>query len=274
MDCAQMKQWMLEGGDPTAAEVMRHMDECPACKSLYASSAELARLLAAEKAGQVATAIPDFAEIEDQTSRKPSWWQQLAEMSTGARSGAALAVAALPVLLGLLRHRANLTDYPPGRLAFEMVAMAGLVLTSLWLWLRPLYRPQPSHRMLWTVLALALVLPWAMALYPAALAAPAEHLGSPGELRKAANCFLYGTLTAAPALVLVAGLGRRGEGFPGFALLPAIAAALAGLLGLHLHCPEVSPVHLLLGHAPIALVLPSLLVIVGLLRRGRRRVAS
>jgi hypothetical protein len=71
--------------------------------------------------------------------------------------------------------------------------------------------------------------------------------------------------------VLVAGLGRREAGFPGFAFLPATASALAGLLGLHLHCPEVSPIHLLLGHAPIALVLPLLLVLVGRLRRGRRR---
>jgi hypothetical protein len=267
MDCAQMRRWMLDGGDPTAAEPRHHMEECPACKSLYADGAELALLLAAEPAGQPATSLPSFAEIEGRIGKERGWWQRLAEMSTGARSAVALVAVAVPVLLGLLRHRANLAAYPPGRLAIELAAMAGLVLVSIWFWLRPLYRPQPSHRILWGVLALALTLPWAMALFPAALAVSAEH--ATGELRRAASCFIYGTLTAAPALVLVAGLGRRGTGFPGFALLPAAAAALAGLLGLHLHCPEVSPVHLLLGHAPIALVLPLLLALVGRLRRGR-----
>jgi hypothetical protein len=141
-------------------------------------------------------------------------------------------------------------------------------------WLRPLYKPQPGHRFLWTVVGLSLVVPWLLAVWPASLPADAATLaaGAAGDLQRAANCFGYGTLTALPALLLVAGLGRRQTGYPGFGLLPATAAALAGLFGLALHCPEATSSHLLMGHAPIAWALPLLLVL--LRRRPRRGIAA
>lgn len=272
MDCARMKQWMLEGGDRSAVEAQRHLAECEACRALYADGSGLVRLLATEHAAEHApVAPPSLADIEDQIARERRSWRRLGELSTRARWGMALAAAAVPVLAGVLRHRYNLAAYPPGRLVLELAAMASVVLMSLWLWLHPLHRRQPSHRVLWAVLAFALVLPWSMSIYPAALpdGGLAAGVVPPSELRRALACFVFGTLTATPALVVMFGIGRRAAGFPGFSLLPAVAAALAGVLGLHLHCPEASSGHLLLGHASITWALPLLLTLAGLLRRKR-----
>lgn len=273
MDCARVKKWMLEGGDRNAAEVQQHLTDCDACRALYADGTSLARLLAAEhRAKDVPLALPSLVDIEKEIARDHRSWRRLAELSTRVRWAVALAAAAVPVLAGALRHRHNLSAYPLGRLTLELAAMAGVVLTSLWLWLRPLNRPQPRHRVLWAVLLLALVLPSAVAIAPAALPDSGHAAGivPSGELHRALACFLFGTLTAAPALAVAVGLGRRASGFPGFSLLPAVAAALAGVLGLHLHCPEVAFDHLLLGHVSIVWALPLLLALADLIRRRRQ----
>ena len=271
MDCVRMRQLALEGGDLASAEARRHLDECAACKALFVGGANLARLLAAEQSLRSPAEAPSFADLENRLAGERHPWRRLAELPSRGRAGLALAVLAVPVLVAATRLRHNLDVYPTARLALELGALAGLLLASLWIWIRPLYKPQPAPGILWAVLALALALPWALAAFPAtlpgdALAAPS---GVPGDLRRAASCFLFGTMTAMPALVILTGLGRRSAGLPGFGLLPATAAALAGLLGLHLHCPEVSPAHLLLGHAPVALALPLPLLILGVVRRRR-----
>jgi len=167
-----------------------------------------------------------------------------------------------------------LSEYPPARMLAELGALAGLALASCWIWLRPLYKPQPNHRVLWAVLGLGLALPWILSLQPAALSeqTPAASVAAASDLSRAARCFFFGTEMALPALLMLATLGRRHSGFPGFAILPATAAALAGLVGLELHCPVASPSHLLMGHAPIAVVLPLLLLLPGLWSHRRRRM--
>ena len=36
MDCTRMRGLVLEGGDLTSPEAKRHLDECPACRTLFA----------------------------------------------------------------------------------------------------------------------------------------------------------------------------------------------------------------------------------------------
>jgi Zn-finger nucleic acid-binding protein len=276
MDCMRLRQLTLEGGDLASAEARRHLDQCAACRALFADGGNLARLLAAAQPLRGPAETPSFADLEHRIAGERSPWRRLAELPSRVRAALAVSALAVPVLVAATRLRYNLDVYPAARLVLELGALAGLILASLWIWIRPLYKPQLAPGILWAVLALALALPWALAAFPAALPGegPIAPFGAPGELRRAASCFLFGTMTALPALVVVAGLGRRSAGLPGFALLPATAAALAGLLGLHLHCPEVSPAHLLLGHATVALALPLLLVVVGVVRGGRRRQPS
>ncbi len=46
MDCTQIRQRVLGGGDTASPEAKRHLDECPACKDLVADNGSLARFLA------------------------------------------------------------------------------------------------------------------------------------------------------------------------------------------------------------------------------------
>jgi hypothetical protein len=67
--------------------------------------------------------------------------------------------------------------------------------------------------------------------------------------RHALACFAIGGLIAAAVLIL----GRlldRGLG----TAVAAVSAGAAGTLLLHLHCPINHPLHLLLGHATVAIV--------------------
>ena len=59
-----------------------------------------------------------------------------------------------------------------------------------------------------------------------------------------------GTFLACAAVLLLGRLLDRGLG----AALAAVSAGASGTLLLHLHCPINHPLHLLLGHATVALV--------------------
>lgn len=263
MDCATLRRLALEGGDLTSPEAKRHLDDCPACGSLFADGTGLARLLHAAGPDHPAAA-PSLVEIEGLLAREQGPWARLHALPSRLRLALGGAALALPVLIGVAMHRHNLAAYPPARLMLELGALAALSLASCWVWLRPLHKRQPGHGLLVALLGLGLALPWVLSALPAAVPTLASSAGT--ALGRAARCFVFGSLTATPALVLLAGLGRRTTGWPGFAVLPAAAAALAGLLGLALHCPDASPAHLLAGHAPIAFALPLVL----LLLRGLR----
>lgn len=275
MDCAQLRQVMLDGGDPTSPEAQEHMSGCAACQALYSHGKDLALMLAGMQAEQPSGQAPSFADLERQLAGEPSWRTRLAELSSKARWVLAAAVLTFPVVVGLVRHRHNLSEYPLDRLLVELGVLVGLALVSAWMWIRPLHRPQPNHRVLWAVLGGGLVFPWILSSLPAALPEPPTvFLAGSSDLSRAGSCFLFGAATALPALLMLAGLGRRRSAFPGFAILPATAAALAGLVGLEIHCPIASPSHLLMGHAPIALALPLFLVLFGLWPHGSRRMRA
>lgn len=268
MDCTRMRHLALTGGDLAAPEAKQHLDECPACRALFADGPDLASFLAAAEAAPAGPEPPDFAQLERGLAHEQRGLGRLRGLPTWARWLLAAAGLVLPVLIGLVRHRHNLAVYPPARLACELCALAALSLASCWLWIRPLYKPQPSYRALVALVILALAVPWGLALLPPALPPPGPGADA---LAAAAGCFFFGSLIALPALVLVLAIGRRPSGLPGFALLPATAAALAGIFGLELHCPNTSPVHLAMGHAPIAVALPLVLLIAGLAWRSRAR---
>jgi hypothetical protein len=270
MDCAQMRQWVLGGGDVTSPEAVRHAEACPACRLLFADQGDLPQLLGDLAATRAPVLLPDFDALRADIARAPSLRERLASMSSAWRWLVAGVLLLFPVVLGALRHRHNLAAYPPARLTLEIGVFAAATLALAWLWLRPLYKRQPGHRVLLAVLGFGVALPWLLASLPAALAQSGQPLaGGPSELHRALACFSYGSVTAAPVLIIVAGLGRRSGGYPGFSILPAVASALVGILGLQLHCPEASPTHLLAGHAPVVLALPLLLLLVGLLTRKR-----
>jgi predicted anti-sigma-YlaC factor YlaD len=264
MDCTEMRRLAL-GGSMASPEAQRHLADCAPCRALFADGPELARLFG-ESRDEVA-AMPSFAALEDEIQRSRGWRTRLAELPTSTRWLLAMATLAVPILVGVLWHRRNLAEYPLARMIAELGVLASVTGAACWLWLRPLFRRQPHRAVSWIAATLALAVPLALTALPPALPIAAE--ASHHVLGRAMRCLLFGAMMALPALVVLVGLGRRSAGPRGFGLLPATAAALAGIVGLELHCPDASPAHLLLGHASIVWVLPMLLLIARGLGRAR-----
>ena len=252
MDCAQLRQIVLSGGDLATVEARSHLVECPACRELAADGGDLARFLASAESARPAPCLPSIQDLEGQLAEEKGLRGRLASLPTATRWLLTCAVFLVPVIVGLAKHRPDIADYPPARMAVELCAFIGLAFASCWFWLRPVYRARPSDRIFFVLLGVGFFVPWLIAVLP-----PAYPSATANALRSAMACFFFGSALALPVVAVVAGLGRRGRGLAGFALLPAVAGSLAGLVGLELHCPITSPAHLLAGHAPIALVLPA-----------------
>jgi predicted anti-sigma-YlaC factor YlaD len=279
MDCTQIRQRVLGGGDTASPEAKRHLDECPACTDLVEDNGALARFLAdADMAEGDAPPSPSFQEQEQEIERLLASERRFPARisSLGSRTRWLLAGAGLliPVAIGLARHRPDIGSFPAARLAGELGGLLVMALATCWLWLRPMHKVQPRAWTLFIILGAALLLPWIIAALPlvegAVLTSPAP--AGHGAAFRAASCFAFGSEIALPVIAIVGMLGRRGRRLPGFWLLPGIAGALAGLVGLELHCPDASPAHLLAGHAPIALVLP--LVVLLLFSSGRKAASE
>jgi predicted anti-sigma-YlaC factor YlaD len=259
MDCAQMRQRVLGGGDTASPEAKRHLDECPACRDLVDDNGVLARFLAdAELPPADAPPAPSFQEVECLLVGERGLSARIGSLRSRTRWLLACAGLLIPIAVGLGRLRPDMTSFPTARLASEILGLLVMAVAMCWLWLRPMHRVQPQAGAILIILAAALLLPWVLAALPlvegtfAGSPAPTAH----GPAFRAAACFAFGSALALPVIAVVGLLGRRGRPIPGFGLLPATVGALAGLVGLELHCPDASPMHLLAGHATIALVLP------------------
>lgn len=266
MDCAQIKKTLLDGNSLALPEAQRHLEECVACRTLAEDGGELAHFLAAaEPPLALALSGDSFKKLEDQLAREKGLSGRLMSLPTALRELLACTALFIPVAIGVAKLRPDLALYPSVRFQAEIALLAGLAAAAGWVWLRPLHRPRPQIWVVLSILGLGLFVPWLLAALPPA---HANQVGVTNNfVYQAAACFLFGTAIALPVMVAVWSLGHRSQGVLGFGMLPAIVAAMAGLIGLELHCPITSPGHLLLGHAPIALALP-VLIQLGL---GRRR---
>ena len=271
MDCIEARQRILDG--EAAGEVRRHLESCPACAELARDGGALAQLLADGRGGGgEEQALPPglLAAVQEDLTREQRITARLRSLSTPARVALALAGGLAILVVGLLKLRLDLGVYPVLRLVLELGSQGLVGLGVGWIWLRPLHRPALPAWLAFTMIPLALLLPWALSALPAAHAAHPASLAGIGDdlFRRAVACFLFGSLLALPLALLLALLGRGARRLVRLAVLPAAAGALAGLLSLNLHCPLTSPVHLLAGHAPIVLVM--VLLVAAVYRLARR----
>jgi hypothetical protein len=271
MDCKEMRRFALGGGNLTSPEAQKHLEDCGPCQALFGDGPDLVRILGEGPTASDAVRAPSLAAVEDEIARSRGWPSRLAELPTHSRWMLAALTLAVPVVVGILRHRHNLAEYPLARLVAELAALASVTVACCWLWIRPLFRRQPHPAASWIVASFALALPVALAALPPALPASAAHVGPGATIHRATSCLLFGSMMAMPAFLLLLGVGRRSTGPRGFSALPATAAALAGVFGLELHCPDTTPLHLIMGHASIVWLLPLLLMVV---RQRSRRGAS
>ena len=255
MDCRQLKQLLLDGGDLASSEAKRHLADCPACRELAADGGALAHLLAAAGPARESAWVPAYADFESQLAGERRALQRLASLADPTRWLLASAALLIPVVVGFVLLRRDFAAYPTTRLLFEISGFWLPALAACWVWLYPLYRSRPPSWVVPLLFALGLLLPWLIAALPPTHAA-AAFAGTFRALPRAPSCFIFGSALALPVAAMLEVLGRCNRGQTGFALLPALAAALAALVSLELHCANTSPSHLLAGHAPIAVVLP------------------
>ena len=163
--------------------------------------------------------------------------------------------------------------YPPVRLVGE----AAILFVSLWaaihFSLRPLYlppRPWPRR----AVLVVALTVPAVLAVLgpPAHVAYPASLAGTGLDFwPRALACLKFGAAMAVPAILVLLWADRTQGKSLMLAALVAGAGGLTGNLVLHVHCAITDPLHLLVGHATVGLVLVAPLLLVAWVRRRRAR---
>jgi len=263
MDCAQLRRLLQGHGSLAPVDAREHLAACPACLELARDDGRLARGLSLPE--RAPGDGPGFEALAGAIARDDRWPARLKSLPVGTRWLVTFAALALPVLLALLRPRANLDSYPPLRLMVELAALAGLATAACAIWLRPLQRPRPATGALLLTLGLGLALPWFLAWLPPAL-------GGGGGFRQALTCLGLGTAFALPVFIVTRLLGRHPGQASRLVLFPAVAAALAALAGLEIHCPISSRAHLLGGHAPVALLVPVVVLVVAGWRARRHRL--
>ena len=274
--CDDTRRALERGELPESREAQEHLEACPACRELVAGVPVLGHRLAGLKspsvpAGGLGADDPAWVALQAnlRAESAPGGW--LRNRGTPLRIVLSLSVPAVLVGWNLVaKRRADWDAYPTPRLLGE----AALLLVSLWaaihFALRPLHLP-PRNRLRRVVNVVALAVPVGLAaLGPAHLAHPASLQGSGLDFwPRALACLQFGAAMAVPA-ILVLWWADRAQGRR--LALAALAAAVGGLTGnfvLHIHCAITDPLHLLVGHASIGLLLIPLLLLVAWVRRRR-----
>jgi hypothetical protein len=207
-----------------------------------------------------------FRQCEQSVTAERGLRAWLRARSTAQRRALASAVAvAFAALASFAFGRPDMDVYPAARMAAVLIALAAGVALSLQLAMRPLHRPALSARAAATAVAATLLGVLLLYALPAAHSAHPASLHAEGWqvlLQRATPCLAIGLAIGAVFYGVLALLDRGGS-----YRAPAMAAAagLAANLSLQLHCPVTAPLHMVVGHLGVAL----LLVAAALLLRGR-----
>lgn len=209
---------------------------------------------------------PLFAAVEEDIAAERGAAAWLRARPTWQR----LTVAALIALIILgavvvTWARIDLAVFPRPRLAIDLALLAVAAAPALWLALRPLHLPRLPSWTTTAVIAVAVAAAAVVASLPPAHALHPESLRGVGDdlAGRALACFIFGSVVALPMLVSVMALDRS----PGLAVTALVAAGLIGDLALALHCPLVSPTHLLVGHFTVPLLFAALATVIWWRRR-------
>lgn len=213
---------------------------------------------------------PPFDALAGRLDRETGVVSWLRSRSTPLRIAILLGcVLGSAFVVSLVSARPDVAVYPSLRLTLELALLAGFGLIALAGSLRGHQHPEIPRKVGWCLVGGAIVIPLVLALLP--MADEVHPLGLEGTgdalVPMALGCLGYGLAIAAPVL-LVAWVLDRGEhrGRPRVRLAAA-GAGLAGLIGLELHCPVQAHEHLMIGHAPLVLLMLGAAALLSLARR-------
>ncbi len=191
--------------------------------------------------------------------RGPRAW--LRSRSRGLRVALLAGLAAAEILVVVaFSPRPDLPDYPVARLALTFAWTAAIVVAAHVQALRPLHHAPARPWIVSAILFVAVAAPLALAFLPELPDAPGTAVPWFG------TCLGKGVALALPLLLAGRALDRRGHAGRTSAALAAVAAGLAGVLGLGVHCPANDPLHLVCAHGTV----PAVVLAVYLLISARR----
>jgi hypothetical protein len=253
-ECQKTIDALRQKGPIDDPELLRHAQQCEPCAALLADQAQLGlALMDAERldVGPDLAALRSRLDAGLQAERGVRAW--LSSRPTTLRYSLAVAsVLLLPLAVLVGTPRPDLSVYPLLRLGGTMVVYAGVALWLSLAALAPAQRPLPSSGRRLTFLALAAAVPILVALSPMAHSAHAASLAGAGAdlVPRALACFSFGSALALPLVLLLSGMERGVS--PRARWLVGAGGGLAGVAAVELHCPITQPVHLVLGHATLA----------------------
>lgn len=270
IQCVDIQEALLRGETPSNAEARAHLEGCPACASLMKSAGPLrAALRNVDPMGVDVEAL--FAgikgRIDVENKAMPGYLRSRPTWMRVAIGCAAVFLIMLPVLW--LKGRPDLAEYPRERMIGVLVSMSIALFLTFSIALRPAYRPPMSRAAIGALALAGLLLSFVVCVLP--MPGVDHPPMSAGELMpKAMPCIYYGILFGAPIYLLIRALDHEVTRLA--ALLAASSAGLTANLGLHLHCANTHPGHMLLGHFSVAVMFLGLVAAVTVFfDRFRRR---
>jgi hypothetical protein len=172
-------------------------------------------------------------------------------MPTAVRAALVTAgIATMIALVVVFAPRADFEAFPPARLAFLAASYVALLVLVASRALRPLHRTlEPAGREM-ALTAACFVAPFAWALLPPPVLSRFVDTTGGGK-----DCLVLGIVLGAAVIGLIRLVDRAPDTNFRAAALLAAAGGLVANLALVFHCPRTQPLHLLLVHAPIGLLL-------------------
>jgi hypothetical protein len=248
LKCLEAREAVLGGQAPSTPALKEHLEACADCSTIAALYWQ-APLPSREAAGCAlgAELEPLRRRLESTLARERAWPARLRGLPTRWRILlAAVTAASMSIALGVLSPRVDLEVYPLARMLGSALVFAVVLAALLLRGLRPLQAPdRTSQALRWALVGLAL---------PFAIALPEVHLARPVPFHDAHDCLLIGTVAGAVLMAVLAALDRKPAATRSL-LVAASAGGILANLALSFHCPVTSPLHLVVIHAPIGLVL-------------------
>lgn len=251
MDCAEVRAALVAGELPAGPGAAAHLSSCAAC-ALLVEAPGLARTLAqAERAPVDDVSALLFRTLGD-VEAEHGVAARMRSLSTAARIAIAIAVAVVvPLVVLAITPRPDLGVVPRGRFALELLLYALPAVAALAVALWPMQRTVSARTRGLVALCAVLGAACVAALPPLHGGHPAALVGAGSFARLAIACFVFGTITAAPAFVILRLLAREGGHVGTKAFVLGLAAALSGSAAVFLHCAITHPPHLWAGHVTV-----------------------
>lgn len=251
MDCADVRAALSAGKLPAGPDAAAHLSSCAAC-ALLVEAPGLARTLTQAERAPVDDVTALLSRTLGDVDAERGIAAKMRSLSTPVRIAIAIAIAtAVPLVVLVVMPRADLGALPRGRFALDVLLYALPAVAALAIALWPMQRTVSTRTRALVALCAVLGAVCVAALPPLHGDHAGALVGEGSFVRLALGCLAFGTITAAPAFVILRLLAREGGHVGTKAFVLGLAAALSGSAAVFVHCAITHPPHLWAGHVTV-----------------------